>query len=376
MRDLRMLSRCMTGVAVVMLGWGAGVGRAQESQPAAGSRPWLGVNVAPVPAPIAAREDLSGRGVIVQDIAIGGPAEAAGVEVSDILLSMNGEPIHGNAVEAFVRAVRDHSVGESVALELLRDGVRREVKVELGAAPPITDVEWKRSQERDIRGKILRPLPGGGYRLEDLGPLWRTPGVGEESEDVTYHGRWTRGGETIDVEGKRGGPITVRRSKEGHEDSVEYEDADALAKGDPEAHKLFDRMTARRRVPLRYRAVPPEELEDRVKEWYESFRDQMKTFDEWMKKHPNAVVPWYYHQPYRAPRPGAPWPWWSERVPDRERAPAAPRRSFTVGPGGGISAVVREGESELRMEFKDAADMKARAPKLYAEYEKLHDSVK
>ena len=67
------------------------------------------------------RED-GGQGAIITDVRAGSPADNAGILVNDIVLSVDGEPIDGQA--GLVAAIRDAVPGQKVKIEISRDGER------------------------------------------------------------------------------------------------------------------------------------------------------------------------------------------------------------------------------------------------------------
>ena len=73
-----------------------------------------------------------GAGIV--EIVSGGPAETAGVEVGDVIVSFGGEPV-STSVE-LGDAIRSHEPGERVEFEIVRpDGERVTLTVELGENP-------------------------------------------------------------------------------------------------------------------------------------------------------------------------------------------------------------------------------------------------
>ncbi|NDC27427.1 MAG: PDZ domain-containing protein, partial [Actinobacteria bacterium] len=58
-------------------------------------------------------------------------ADVAGIKVDDVVLSVNGEPITGQA--GLVAAIRDRSPGDKVEIEILRAGERVTVSATLVA---------------------------------------------------------------------------------------------------------------------------------------------------------------------------------------------------------------------------------------------------
>ena len=79
------------------------------------------------------RASSPGRsGARVRRVEPGSPAEAAGLEAGDVIVSIAGEPVAGPA--DVVRAVGARRPGQTVEVEVLRDGERRTLSVTLAAA--------------------------------------------------------------------------------------------------------------------------------------------------------------------------------------------------------------------------------------------------
>ncbi len=69
------------------------------------------------------------HGAIVADVTKGGPAEAAGVHLSDIILGINGQPIKDS--EELVDHISDTPIGSQVTLNLDRDGKKMDLRVSI-----------------------------------------------------------------------------------------------------------------------------------------------------------------------------------------------------------------------------------------------------
>jgi putative serine protease PepD len=74
-----------------------------------------------------------GQGAIITEVEPDSPADVAGIKVDDVVLSVNGEPITGQA--GLVAAIRDRSPGDTVEIEMLRAGERVTVEATLVARP-------------------------------------------------------------------------------------------------------------------------------------------------------------------------------------------------------------------------------------------------
>jgi putative serine protease PepD len=95
-------------------------------------RPWLGVSTGP---------SLTGQGVVVRSVTPGGPAAKAGLKASatamstdgDRLVAVDGKPV--NDPEDVATAIEMRKPGDTVELEVERDGRRQKLDVTLGQRP-------------------------------------------------------------------------------------------------------------------------------------------------------------------------------------------------------------------------------------------------
>jgi serine protease Do len=76
-------------------------------------------------------------GVVLSDVFPGGPAEAAGLRVGDVVVSLDGKPME-NARQLDVN-VYQHALGDQVTLEVVRSGVRRTCSVAVVERPKDPD---------------------------------------------------------------------------------------------------------------------------------------------------------------------------------------------------------------------------------------------
>jgi putative serine protease PepD len=79
-----------------------------------------------------ARTD-GGVGSIISTVQPDSPADTAGIQVGDIVLAVDGEPVNGQA--GLVAAIRDQNPGDTISIDLVRDGERLTVTATLVARP-------------------------------------------------------------------------------------------------------------------------------------------------------------------------------------------------------------------------------------------------
>lgn len=98
------------------------------------SRGWLGVQIQPVSDAIAAALGLEDTtGALINDVTPNGPADAAGMESGDVVLSVNGDAM-GDPRD-LIFSVADLAIGEAATLTVWRDGEKQELSVEIAQQP-------------------------------------------------------------------------------------------------------------------------------------------------------------------------------------------------------------------------------------------------
>ncbi len=112
-------------------------------------RGWLGVTVQPINRELADYLGDGGlKGVIVNSVLRDSPAEAAGLQTEDIILSI-GEVVVGAEDEAelsaFRRAIAAFKPEHEVPVEILRNGKPERVMVSMGAQPTLNPAEEETS---------------------------------------------------------------------------------------------------------------------------------------------------------------------------------------------------------------------------------------
>ncbi len=123
-------------------------------------RPWLGFSGRDVDADIAEALGLARPGgVIVEDVADGGPAADSGLESGDIIIAVDGRPLDDGQGLRFYFATRE--LGGDIDLDIQRDGAIRQMSFPLIAPPEIPPRD-----RTDISGSF----PISGIRVINLSP--------------------------------------------------------------------------------------------------------------------------------------------------------------------------------------------------------------
>lgn len=120
-------------------------------------RPWLGVSIKDIKEDEAKIYGMTSqmKGVLVQEVAAGGPADQAGFKPGNIILSLDYINVP-NSIE-FVKLVGSKRPGEAVTMRVLRDGKVSTVTAKLGTRPE-TQVALNEAPEP----AQSEPQPGSG----------------------------------------------------------------------------------------------------------------------------------------------------------------------------------------------------------------------
>lgn len=98
------------------------------------SRGWLGVQIQPITEDLADSLGLDGTdGALVAEPTADGPADDAGIRAGDAIVSIDGKSV--KSTKDLSRRIAAYAPGSNVDVELVRDGKRQTIVVELGNFP-------------------------------------------------------------------------------------------------------------------------------------------------------------------------------------------------------------------------------------------------
>ena len=125
---------------------------------------YIGLTMQTVNAQNAFRNNLSvDQGAYVVEVAEGGPAAAAGIQVGDVITKIGDESI--SSADAAILAVRSHSEGETVPVTVMRADQELTLDVTLGSDEALQEQQEQQEQTFNVNGQDVS--------LEDLIDLYQ-----------------------------------------------------------------------------------------------------------------------------------------------------------------------------------------------------------
>ena len=157
-------------------------------------RGWLGVMIQPVSRDLAESFGMeSPSGALIADLDPEGPAARGGLQAGDVILEVDGSRVHDSST--LPRLIGRTAPGSEVALELMRDGERRQLTVTVGDWPDAERATASRPEEsRQARlgisvGELERAEREqigieGGVRVREVDPDGAAAAAGIRPGDI------------------------------------------------------------------------------------------------------------------------------------------------------------------------------------------------
>ncbi|WP_093922165.1 trypsin-like peptidase domain-containing protein [Sulfitobacter brevis] len=157
-------------------------------------RPWAGISGQPVDSDMAAPLGLDrAGGIIVSGLHAASPFRTAGLQVGDVIIAVDGQPVHTPAEMVYRMSVA--GLGRAAEIAYLRNGASGTMQVDLIAAPDQPPRDLRTFSDRSVLpGLVLSrinpavisemnlPLETMGVVVAEAGPL--APRIGIRSGDV------------------------------------------------------------------------------------------------------------------------------------------------------------------------------------------------
>ncbi len=163
------------GINTAIVGGGTGIGFAVPSNMANRLLPqlqkgeirrgWLGVSVQDLTPELAQALNITTarKGAIITDVQADTPAAKAGLKTDDVILRIDNEPIESS--RGLTRTVGFRQPGETVKLDIFRNGKAQQLSVKLGERPDLEGIRQPPEPEREEdTGKKL------GVQLQPVDP--------------------------------------------------------------------------------------------------------------------------------------------------------------------------------------------------------------
>ena len=130
-------------------------------------RGWLGVEIRDLTPELAKKVNAAGmKGVLVADVAKGGPAEKAGMKKNDVIVAFGGKEVSDSAV--LRNQVADSPIGQEVKVTVLRNGQREELTVRIGNLESASKVLASAVKERlGVEVRAVTPREVQKYNMDD-----------------------------------------------------------------------------------------------------------------------------------------------------------------------------------------------------------------
>ncbi|MCH7808015.1 MAG: PDZ domain-containing protein, partial [Planctomycetes bacterium] len=394
---------------------------------------WLGVSMGGVSEALAKQLDIRDQGVVILNVVEGSPAERAGFEEHDIILSVHGE-IVSDDIGKTVELIGSHAPGDRIDVVVLRRGDEKTLEVELATRTDMGHFRWKFDfpplveieESVSTQGRMMCRDEDGNWTIKNLGDLSDWTGDASEALKLLLPeglGRSIRifvdgnrqsvtmrvkkdDGTVLLVEQEDGAEITVTRTdKDGQETTATYVDQEKLEADDPEAFELYERADQHHMIQLdvdgldrlieklgeidldmdfdferlhenlfNMRGELGEHFLEATQGYREAFQEAREAFQEVMeafrqKRTDGQSEPASHVFTTRTFGPLGPGR--PMFLPHRLGHFGKPKHTFTVRKDGTIEVRIRKGDSQLVQLFENEEDLAQRDPTLSRKYENL-----
>lgn len=362
---------------------------------------WIGVRVSTVPDALAAH--LKRGALMIVNVAENSPADQAGVDRYDVVLSFSQHKIDG--MQDLLDAIRENGPDRAASMVIIQGGEEKTVTLtpvrrDLDVAPTYKYEEQEVAEVDPLQkyfGHRLKLGPGGELQFTPQGRLDRLPdeirslldevpeldwdfrhdlleGIGvelddyisglesdidadesDESSHITI--TVTEDGKSLTIVRDEDGTFTVERQEaDGQRSSESYDDADEFRMGDPEAYRVYRRSLSPRGVSA---IVVPPDLKD--------LGSQQRQFQHELRSQLDKALRHYAGEG----RPKIEIRVDEGRVADDEDTATSTSSSKTVNlvvENGRVTLTITEDGAKRKYEFDSWTDFEESEPELYEKY--------
>ena len=147
----------------------------------------LGVQIQDLTPALARAFDISqSQGAVVAGVIKGSPADQAGILRGDVVIAMNGQKV--DSASKLRNRVALMRVGDTVSLDILREGQQRSVEAALQGQLPI--LQAADPVFKSIRACINRSIKGQHFRYSSTQPCSITVGGGKQRFNIVAIGQY------------------------------------------------------------------------------------------------------------------------------------------------------------------------------------------
>lgn len=396
----------------------APTGKVRQAPAAELPKVWIGVRCVPVNEALVSH--LGRSGLMVANVMTGSPADQAGVEKHDVLVSLDGKPIE--SMDQLLEAVVSTGAGTSASLVVMRGGREKALLITPSTRPSEGEMRFKYDEppasesspdvqyfghrlDRDTMGNwMFQPLGRLGdlpddvrERLGDVGnPTWQRwqdtlkslqrepfrfgiqidpadpnggmffyPSDEDDNAQVEINISVNENGQQTSVSRGADGKVQVKRTDpDGNTTSESFENMDEFREKSPDAYKTYRRFSGYRSRPTILMRPDMHNLGQLQKEFQEKIESALDEAKEQTRKAMEDVD--------RAKK--------SIRMKIKSGTPD----NGTGGASGSFESVniraaddgrifleLRENDNTRKYEFKSREDFQQSEPELFKRFEKL-----